>query len=594
MTTYAPRPSWRRRGAVAAGIGALVLAGASSGVLLLRQHRPEPARRTALELPALGGETRYLSGDLDIDAIQDLLRETLEANRKEFPGRGGSVRGFGAGDAYPQVWLRDSATILPLARYYYGRAELAGWLEEHLASQRPGGELFDWIARGAPQPFLPWAPRALEVFRQDGIQVSADKNTTESDQETSAVDAVFNVYQATRDRAWLGKRLGTATVLERSVRALDSLVKTRRDPATGLITSALTADWGDVSPLYPDQRAIYRDPRTPAVVGLYTNALFCKAATELAAILDDVGDRAGAGRWRAEAEHVRRALNLRLWQEKRGFYGMHRILRPEMVRGFPDDSDMFAMGGHAVALLAGVADAGRARRILDLAERRRVQYGVGTIAASLLPPYPAGAFQHPAMKEEWRYQNGGQWDWFAGRLVLAEFRLGYSERAFTHLAGLARRARRAGGLFEWYERDGTGRGSARYAGSAAALGDALMAGLYGVDLGAQRLDVTLRLGARDGGLTLSEPASGRALTLAQRLDRAQGTLSVTWASRGAGHGTLRVRIPGGWRAESAMLGGREVAFARETLGEDAYVSLASDWPAGRLVIALAGQTVGGN
>ena len=53
-----------------------------------------------------------------------LIRASLEANRKEFRGRTSLVRGFGAGTLYPQVWLRDSATLIPATRFLYSREHL--------------------------------------------------------------------------------------------------------------------------------------------------------------------------------------------------------------------------------------------------------------------------------------------------------------------------------------------------------------------------------------------------------------------------------------------------------------------------------------
>ena len=73
---------------------------------------PAP-EKPALSRSGYARETAYATGDPALDALQDLVRPTLEANRKEFAGKRGMVRGFGAGDIYPQVWLRDSATLVP-------------------------------------------------------------------------------------------------------------------------------------------------------------------------------------------------------------------------------------------------------------------------------------------------------------------------------------------------------------------------------------------------------------------------------------------------------------------------------------------------
>jgi hypothetical protein len=68
------------------------------------------------------------------------------------------VRGFGAGTLYPQIWLRDSATLIPASRYFFPAEYLTSWLEEHLSHQRANGELWDWIAAGDPGAFTNDAP----------------------------------------------------------------------------------------------------------------------------------------------------------------------------------------------------------------------------------------------------------------------------------------------------------------------------------------------------------------------------------------------------------------------------------------------------
>jgi hypothetical protein len=575
----------RRRSVLVSALAALVVALvlASDGRLQPLQPLAPPAAR--LGLPELGSETAYVTGDPDLDAVQEWFLPTLVANHRHFRGRSGMVRGFGAGDIYPQIWLRDSATVLPLARYYFGREELTSWIEEHLAAQRADGSLFDWVASGRPDAFRKWAPLARELPSPGGAPLSADKNTTESDQEASAVRAVCVAFQAVRDPAWLRRSIQGKSVLERTSAALEYVLAARRDRVSGLIFGALTADWGDLSPAYPDQRAIYLDARTPRATGLYATAIVALAAGDLASLYSALGDPRRAYRLRVEAARLRAAIDRHLWQTQQGFYRMHRLLTPHLARGFPRDEDTFALGGHALALLAGAGDDEQVRRVIQTVERRRREQGLTTIAASLLPPYPAGAFPHPAMTGEWQYQNGGQWTWLAGRFVRAEFERGHSKEAGEHLRGLARSARASGGFYEWSDRGGRGRGSAHYAGSAAALGDAVLHGLFGVALMADRLDVRLRLGGSSGQLALLEPASGRALAIAQT-HSSKERLVVEYVGRGVDAGTLSVRLPEHVLVRSVTLDQRAAPFGMETVGEDTFVSLATDWNRHRLGLEL--------
>src|SRR5689334_16292552 len=108
------------------------------GVLLLGAAR---AASLATPAPSPAPETAYTATDEAVTRLLPLIRASLEANRKEFRGRTGLVRGFGAGTLYPQVWLRDSATLIPATRFLYSREHLTSWIEEHLAHQRGDGAL---------------------------------------------------------------------------------------------------------------------------------------------------------------------------------------------------------------------------------------------------------------------------------------------------------------------------------------------------------------------------------------------------------------------------------------------------------------------
>ncbi|PYQ15670.1 MAG: hypothetical protein DMF80_08205 [Acidobacteria bacterium] len=519
------------------------------------------------------GEVSLRLGDPALQALSGRLAPTLEANRKELRGRTGLVRGFGAGTAYPQIWLRDSATLLPLARWLYPRDYLDSWLVEHLAHQRADGALRDWIAAGWPSAFRRDAPAVEAVYREGPVVISADRNTTEADQEASAVEAAHQVFRITADRAWLRGAVAGRPLVDRLDAALAFVLRARFSRRYGLVTSAFTADWGDVSPVYGDQRAIYLDNRTPVVAGLYTNALFCQAARDLAALLGAAGRPGRARFWAEQARRVAAAVGRQLWQDERGFYRLHLVESAPVGWAAPDDADVFALGGNAVAVLAGLADARQAARIFAVAEERRQRFGLSTVAGTLLPPYPRGVFRHPILREPYTYQNGGQWDWFGGRLVQAEFERGHAGLARRQLGQIAGRAVRSGGMREWATRDGAGRGSAAYAGSAGALGAALIAGLFGVDLHDGRLDLTVRLAEEEGELRLAEPATGTAVACSSDYDARSGTLRVRYSSGARRPGILRVRLPERMRPASTTLDGRPVPGRVEAVGEDAYVRL---------------------
>jgi hypothetical protein len=527
-------------------------------------------------------QTAYATGDPALDRLQDFFLPTLQANRKEIAGRTGPVKAFGAGARYPQVWLRDSATLSPLVRYHYPAEYLTSWLEEHLANQAQDGGLDDWIAPGPASAFTEYAPRAREVFRTGPVAFSSDKNTVEADQESSAVLGVCRAFGATGDRAWLRKPVAGVPLLERVDRALGFLLAKRFDRQVGLVTSGFSADWGDVSPAHADQHAIYLDERTPLVAGLYTNALFVEAARCLAGLHEVLDDGDGRRLWTGAADKVVAAANRHLWQAARGFYRMHLPLAPSAL---PDDSAVFATGGNATAILSGIADGRQARRILAVADERRRRFAVSTIAGTLLPPFRAGLFLHPAMREPWSYQNGGQWDWFGARLVLAAFQRGESGLARRWLAELAQKAERNGGLHEWHTRDGQGRGSPTYAGSAGMLAAAVFEGLFGVSLTADELSLTVRLGAESGRIHLYQPATDT--FVAYRYEPSVSSIVLEYDSNHPRPGRVALGLPPTGRAARVLLDAKPVPFRVGAVGRDRWVVVETPWGPHRLEAVLA-------
>jgi hypothetical protein len=534
-------------------------------------------------------ETRYSTGDPALDALQEEFMPTLTANRREFDGQTGPVRGFGAGAVYPQVWLRDSATMIPATRYHYPVEWLTSWLEEHLSHQRSDGELWDWIAAGEPAPLKVNAPRAIQVYRAGAVVLSADKNTTATDQEASAVESAAQVFAITGDREWLRKKLLGRRLVDRLDAALEWVLRERLS-SRGLVTGALTADWGDVSPAYRDQRAIYRDDRTPVVEGLYVSVVTFRAADALGRLFESLGEAERAGHWRERALRLRAAINQRLWQEGRGFYRFQVSLPGPKPPVRVDDAAMFALGGNALAILYGVADPRQTARIVAGAEDGQRRYGVSTIAGVLLPPFPTGFFKHPILSEEWSYQNGGQWDWWAGRFLLAEFRSGHAAAAHRQLLGIARRVAASGGLHEWYTPSGEPRGSPHYAGSVGALSGALYQGLFGIDSRAEGLAITVRLGTTSGSVRVHEPTLDRRIAYDWRYDPAARTGRLHLECDAGGTGTLRVLLPSGASPEGALMDGRAVEVRVETVGSDAYLSLTTDWKAHDLEVRLPSGT----
>ncbi len=505
--------------------------------------------------------TTFRTSVPEIHSLWHLIRATLGANRVAFAGRSGPVSAFSAGRLYPQVWIRDAATTIQASRYYSPEGEIVSWLEELLAFQEAGGGLPDWFdSRGR-----------------------SDKNTTETDQEASAILAAARAVEILGP-GWLEKKIAGRPILDRLDLALSFVLKQRFDPERGLVKGAHTADWGDVGMEDAAQTAIYAGRGTRWTADIYDQSMFYGAARALAGMLRQAGRPERADFWTRRAESVREAADRLLWQESRGFYRVHVHL-DALVHPF-DEDDMFAMGGNAEAVVSGLAGPEKAVRIIRTALARQEAFRMPTIGATLLPPYPKGTFKHPMVDDPYEYQNGGLWDWFAGRLVRAMFDHGYSASARAKLLEIARKNIAAGGLHEWDAPDGSGRGSPIFAGSAGSLAAAVVEGYFGVRLTRDGCRLEPRL-AEDGARVFFRlPASGGSAAYEYSWNPAERQVTFRYESPSSRPGGIRLLLP---RALSeaeldVRRDGRPVPFSIERSGEDVLLVLETDFDPHTLIL----------
>jgi hypothetical protein len=504
--------------------------------------------------------TKIESSVPEFNDLMKLVRITLKHDEVSFPGKSGRVEGFSAGSAYPQIWLRDANTIIPASKYFYPLPYLASWLDEHLSLQKPDGALWDWVdSRG-----------------------KVDKNTVETDQEACAVQAAAQVFRLA-GKAWPSRTVAGVRMADRLEKALSYVLKDRFDPATGLVTGGHTADWGDVEAEDADQDAVYLGPGSHRTLDIYDQAMFYEAALDLASIFDAAGDERAAA-WRRRADRIKEAANRRLWMADRGYYRVH-IHKDPFDHTFVED-EIFAMGGNVQAALSGMADdhgLDRARRIIERALAGQKDLGISTVSGTLLPPYPKGFFKHPAMDEAFEYQNGGQWDWFGGKLLLLMFESGFARTARDKLIEIAKKDIANGGFFEWDAKDGTARGSDFYAGSAGSLARALVEGYFGIRFDSMGFQVSPKLGFDEARVHVHIPATGRAVDYDYRFDPGIRTLRFEISCDREPGPTIRILNP--WapsRSEAVSVdspdmevrfNGRKIPFRLDRVGLDEFIRL---------------------
>ncbi|MDD8012561.1 MAG: hypothetical protein PHX05_03690 [Acidobacteriota bacterium] len=386
-----------------------------------------------------------------LDREQYLLRQTLRNNEVRLQGK---FFGFAAGSDYPQVWIRDTATMMPYARYFYPLDDLRGMIDRFFAEQTPAGEIQDWVDT---------------VGR-------CDKNTVESDQETSLVLAAFQL--ALGDSSWLAGKIAGVSRLLRLDMALEWLWLNRFDAKRGLIWSGFTADWGDVERSYADQRSIKLSDRSQRTFSTYAQSLFIQAAEKLALMAERLGDKVMAGRWRQRGKAIAAECRKQLYLADKGYFIVHRVENKDDVLRW--ERNILAVGGNAEAMRAGLMSKAEIARFLRELEKRLGEYGLRTVSFTLLPPFPENFFPHPLLRIPWSYQNGGEWDWIGGRLVSALYQAGFRKEADKYLQEIAAKNLADMNIFEWSDKTGNGQGASFYAGAAGVLGEAILHGYLGL------------------------------------------------------------------------------------------------------------------
>lgn len=242
-----------------------------------------------------------------------------------------------------------------------------------------------------------------------------------------------------------------------------------------------------------------------------------------------------------------------------------------------DDASFFALGSNALAIQSGVADDKKAARIFENAIALQKKYNFTTISGVLHPPYPEGFFIHPAITKPYTYQNGGQWDWFGGRLILQEFLHGYSDNAYTHLLEIAQKAGKNGGLYEWDTPDGKGMGSAQLAGSAGALSGALFEGYFGVELSRDALNLTPRI-TQSGKFTVNVYQPSTKQCVHYEMGKSEKKIALDFESSVKKEGTVCVPVPQHAKKLSFLLDGKPVNnFHVQRRGDDVHACITTNY-----------------
>lgn len=371
--------------------------------------------------------------------------------------------GFNAGDGYQEVWIRDYNTFITLATEVQPEDQIKKNLLAFFELQGKDGNIADGFV---PKASLKGEPSDYYNITSDlAPELAAHKNTVETDQESSLIQAVYRYVKATNDTSVVHQKVGELTIEHRMDMALQFLMDQRLDKSHGLLWGATTVDWGDVQPEH--DWGVHLDSSSHLAIDIYDNAMFLIA-------LDNFMELSPAkkSKWESVREDIAKNSMKHLWDQENQKFIPHIYLNGSPFPADFDENEIYYHGGTAIAIQAGLLSQEQIKTSLDKMIANVKEAGAATIGLTIYPTYPKGYFKNKGMYP-YGYQNGGDWTWFGGRMIQQLINNGFYKEAEQQLKPMLDRVIKNNGFYEWYTKDNKPEGSGTFRGEAGVLYDVI-------------------------------------------------------------------------------------------------------------------------
>lgn len=369
---------------------------------------------------------------------------------------------FNAGTSYGEIWIRDFNTFINGSLRVHSKEDVKERLLLFFKIQGKDGNVPDGAIK-SDQANVGYQ----YIYSELAPGWAAHKNTVETDQESSLIQAVAKYIRTTGDKSILEEIIAGQTVLARMDAALGYVLSQRWATNYGLVMGATTVDWGDMQA--QEGWGVAINDQTRWAIDIYDNAMFLMA-------IDDFISMAPAGyrskiNWKKTAAALKANIRKHLWNVKAQKYIPHLYLKGSPFKADFDESKILYTGGSACAILAGLNSHQEIANMNQQFLAAAAQEKHATIGLTVYPPYPLEAFPNVS---PYTYQNGGDWAWFGARMVQALAVNGFVDEGYSELGPMLDRAIKDNGFFEWYDvRTGEPKGSGNFRGAAGVLHDAI-------------------------------------------------------------------------------------------------------------------------
>ena len=413
----------------------------------------------AVVLSACNSNTSFKNPDQQQTILADSTYLKVKEMAKEIV-----KTGFNAGDGYQEVWIRDYNTFITLATEVQPQEQIKKNLLAFFELQADDGNIADGFV--TKESLKGKSSDYYSITSTLAPELAAHKNTVETDQESSLIQAVYKYIQATQDTDFLNLKVGNQSIEQRMDMAMQFLMEHRFDKSHGLLWGATTVDWGDVQPEH--DWGVHLDSSSHLAIDIYDNAMFLIALDNLMELFPSKKSK-----WQSIRNEIATNTMKHLWDEKNQKFIPHIYLKGSPFPADFDENKIYYHGGTAIAIEANLLSKEQIKTSLNKMISNVKESGAATIGLTVYPTYPEGYFKNKGMYP-YGYQNGGDWTWFGGRMIQQLVKNGFRKDAIEQLKPMVDRVVKNNGFYEWYTKDNKPEGSGTFRGEAGVLYDAIL------------------------------------------------------------------------------------------------------------------------
>jgi hypothetical protein len=377
----------------------------------------------------LFAETKIVTGNSTWDSFYPLMKQIILKNRRTLKIGEKGVTGYRSPDTTP-IFLRDHTYQMKGFKYF--ESEIKSAIDYFFSQQQSNGEYLELV----------WENPKTH-------QIETLRNDVEADPEYLAVQAAYQIWQATGDDKWIQQKLPQ---LEKGLN-YSMTDPFRWSKEYQLVKRPFTIDTWDFQ---------YRSgfwPFDPSNVKMCIfhgdNSGMYDACRKLAILYANFGNQDKSKEWNKKADHFKVQMNKICWNGK--FYTHQVHIDPVKIVGV-DEKQILSLS-NPYDINRGVTDHSQSVSIIHEYQNRKKSLNPAPFAEwfSIQPCFPTGGFE--TTRDAWalkagQYVNGGIMPLVGGELANASFNHGFENYGVSILNQYYNLVNSTDQAYLWYYDDG--------------------------------------------------------------------------------------------------------------------------------------------